>query len=301
MAQQRGTEAALTEPASSDSWNALWRNETAVQRLDRNWNDLLQELRVVQTGVQILTGFLLTLPFQARFGLLGESARVLYLIAVGLAVTATCLLIAPVSVHRWLFRRRARAAMVKIAHRLALLGVGALGLSIVAVIALTFLVVAGAWWSAVAGSVVGVLVVGLWLVLPATVRNGHPVPAGAGVARDRLVSGGYRPDPGETDGSRIPNRLSRSLSATEDAMAKCEVCGNHYDNCFLVRTADGRELTFDSLECAISLLAPQCGRCGCRIIGHGVEGPHQVYCCANCARLDGPAEAVDNTTRDQLS
>ncbi len=51
-----------------DGWNEQARDETPMQRLDRNWADLLQELRVVQTGVQLLTGFLLTLPFQARFG-----------------------------------------------------------------------------------------------------------------------------------------------------------------------------------------------------------------------------------------
>lgn len=84
-------------------------------------------------------------------------------------------------------------------------------------------------------------------------------------------------------------------------MAKCAVCGNHYDRTFTVRAPDGQEFTFDSFECAIDKLAPRCAHCGCRIIGHGVEGPHDVYCCAYCARLHGHADAVDNTTRDQLS
>ena len=56
------------------------RRESGLERLDRNWADLLQELRVVQTGVQLLTGFLLTLPFQARFAALGEFQQNVYLL-----------------------------------------------------------------------------------------------------------------------------------------------------------------------------------------------------------------------------
>ena len=82
-----------------------------MQRLDRNWADLLQELRVVQTGVQLLTGFLLTLPFQARFEQLSGYERTIYLVTVTLSVAATGFLIAPVSLHRILFRRHARELM----------------------------------------------------------------------------------------------------------------------------------------------------------------------------------------------
>ena len=83
-----------------DGWNEQARDETPMQRLDRNWADLLQELRVVQTGVQLLTGFLLTLPFQARFEQLSAYERAVYLITVALSVAATGFLIAPVSLHR---------------------------------------------------------------------------------------------------------------------------------------------------------------------------------------------------------
>ena len=79
------------------------RQETDIQRLDRQWNDLLQELRVVQTGVQLLTGLLLTLPFQPRFDQLAPLARGVYLFTVVTAVTASVLLIAPVAMHRALF------------------------------------------------------------------------------------------------------------------------------------------------------------------------------------------------------
>src|SRR4051812_35091858 len=104
------------------------RNETRDQRLDRNWNELLQELRVTQTGVQILAGFLLTLPFQARFAGLPSFERWVYLATVLVTCFATILLIAPVAVHRALFRRHEKDRLVDAADRLARAGLGALGL-----------------------------------------------------------------------------------------------------------------------------------------------------------------------------
>src|ERR1700753_290333 len=103
-------------PERDTSWNEQQRHETPLERLDRNWNDLLQELRVVQTGVQFLTGFLLTLPFQQRVTELGATARDVYLAPVSAAVLATAALVAPVSAHRLLFRRHARDSMVAVAH-----------------------------------------------------------------------------------------------------------------------------------------------------------------------------------------
>lgn len=79
------------------AWNGQVRNETPTQQLDRNWSALLQELRVVQTGVQLLTGFLLTLPFQARFDSLSTAGHVVYLVTVSASILATVLLVAPVS------------------------------------------------------------------------------------------------------------------------------------------------------------------------------------------------------------
>lgn len=69
-------------------------------------------------------------------------------------------------------------------------------------------------------------------------------------------------------------------------MAKCDMCGNDYDKAFTV-TMGGVTKTFDSFECAIHALAPTCARCGCRIIGHGVEAPGIFYCCAHCASESG--------------
>ena len=69
-------------------------------------------------------------------------------------------------------------------------------------------------------------------------------------------------------------------------MAKCEVCGNDYDNTFTV-TAGGRSQTFDTIECAIHAMAPECPHCGCKVVGHGVEKDGAVYCCVHCARHEG--------------
>jgi hypothetical protein len=65
-------------------------------------------------------------------------------------------------------------------------------------------------------------------------------------------------------------------------MAVCEVCGNDYDKSFTV-TLEGEGHTFDSFECAIHALAPQCSHCGCRIVGHGVERGSDIFCCDHCA------------------
>lgn len=76
-------------------------------------------------------------------------------------------------------------------------------------------------------------------------------------------------------------------------MAECEVCGNDYEMSFEV-TAAGAAHIFDSLECAAQKLAPICGNCQCRILGHGLQADGQFYCCAHCARTRGHAELLDH-------
>ena len=77
-------------------------------------------------------------------------------------------------------------------------------------------------------------------------------------------------------------------------MARCEVCGNDYDKAFQVVTPGGGTHTFDSFECAVHALAPACGQCGCKVIGHGVEVDGRMFCCAHCARevVPGVEQAV---------
>lgn len=149
-------------------------HETPTERLDRNWNDILQELRVVQTGVQLLTGFLLTLPFQQRFTTLSDAERGVYLAAVTASILATGFLQAPVSVHRALFRRHRRKEAVLLAHRLAIVGIVFLACSVVAVTTLIFEVLDGWTVGSVAGAAAAVLLLTLWLIVPWTVRTRAP-------------------------------------------------------------------------------------------------------------------------------
>jgi hypothetical protein len=76
-------------------------------------------------------------------------------------------------------------------------------------------------------------------------------------------------------------------------MPRCELCGNDYDKTLSVALAGAAARTFDSFECAITALAPKCGHCGCRIIGHGVEAGGSMYCCAHCARHSGETRMRD--------
>ncbi|MBI3759262.1 MAG: hypothetical protein HY269_05850 [Deltaproteobacteria bacterium] len=81
-----------------------------------------------------------------------------------------------------------------------------------------------------------------------------------------------------------------------NAVQKCETCGNEYDKCFEVVRA-GQRHVFDSFECAIHALAPECAHCHCRIIGHGVEAANnRMYCCAHCAQESGAAGLRDRVT-----
>jgi hypothetical protein len=83
-------------------------------------------------------------------------------------------------------------------------------------------------------------------------------------------------------------------------MAKCEVCGNDYYLSFEV-VAAGERHVFDSFECAIHKLAPVCAHCGVKVIGHGVEGNNEIYCCANCARQAGLKGVADRAQGEATS
>jgi hypothetical protein len=87
--------------------------------------------------------------------------------------------------------------------------------------------------------------------------------------------------------------LTGTGSARRAIMATCEVCGNDYYLSFEVITA-GVTHVFDSFECAIHKLAPICNRCGCKVLGHGIEANGTFYCCAHCARQEGATQAVDH-------
>jgi len=160
-----------SSPEQDAAWDREQRDETPLERLDRNWVDLLQELRVIQTGVQLLTGFLLILPFQARFEQLSQFQQNVYLLSLSAAVVATGFLIAPVSLHRFLFRQHARQITVDVAHRLAQIGLLLLAVAMVGVVLLIFDLVLGLTGGLVAAGLVAAVLIGLWVVLPLAIRD----------------------------------------------------------------------------------------------------------------------------------
>jgi hypothetical protein len=142
------------------------RNETENERLDRNWNEILQELRVTQTGTQILTGFLLTVAFTPRFQDLDDFQVGVYLVLVGLATIATALGLGPVSLHRALFRKRRKDAVVNLADRLLQAVLIFVGLLITGVVLLIFDVVTTRTIAISCAAVTAVVLLVVWLVLP---------------------------------------------------------------------------------------------------------------------------------------
>ncbi|MHA6668703.1 DUF6328 family protein [Homoserinimonas sp. A447] len=151
---------------TSQHGKAYEREETESERLDRNWNEILQELRVTQTGTQILTGFLLTVAFQNRFTELDGVQVTLYLALVAGAIMTTALGLAPVSLHRQLFRKRAKDEIVKIANSSLQLTLFGIALVLSGTAALIFDVVVGRAAGIIVGAVTLLIVLVLWLVVP---------------------------------------------------------------------------------------------------------------------------------------
>ncbi|MGW0176330.1 DUF6328 family protein [Rhodococcus sp. NPDC003322] len=152
--------------AADDGWDRAARHETPTERLDRNWASLLQELRVTQTGVQLLTGFLLILPFQPKFDTLSGVEQGVYLVAVLSAVASTLLLVTPVGMHRILFRRHRLATLVATAHGCAIAGGILLGVALSCVVVLTVGAVVGIGFGILAGALAATMFAFFWLVWP---------------------------------------------------------------------------------------------------------------------------------------
>jgi hypothetical protein len=146
------------------------RDESEAQRDDRNLAELLQELRISGLGVQVLFGFLLSLPFTARFGRLSQGQRDLYLASLVLSAVATALLLGPVAYHRIVFRRRQKEPLVRAASVMATLGLAAVGLAICAAVLLATTTVATGLPAGLITAFVAVMFVGLWFAFPLTRR-----------------------------------------------------------------------------------------------------------------------------------
>jgi hypothetical protein len=149
-------------------------NEDEAERLDRNYGELLQELRVAQTGVQILFAFLLSIAFQQRFTQIESYQRGVYIVTLIAAASAAIMLIAPVAVHRMLFRRHQKDELVTVASRLAASGLVALGIAILSAVLLVLDVVINLTFAIIFAALLGVALLGLWYVLPAEIRRRRP-------------------------------------------------------------------------------------------------------------------------------
>ena len=141
-------------------------DESEPERWQRNFSELLQELRVAQTGVQILFAFLLTMVFSARFGELGPFQRDVYLVALLSSAASVSMIIGPIAFHRMLFRQRRKPELVRIAHRMASAGLAFLLISMVSSVFLVVDVVVDRTTASVVTGFVAVWFVFWWAVLP---------------------------------------------------------------------------------------------------------------------------------------
>ena len=154
------------ETLSDDGNPEEVRDETPGERLDRKWNDILQELRVVMTGTQLITGFLLAVAFQPKFAELENDEVALYLVLVVLATISTMLGLAPVILHRQLSGQKQKERVVRIANGLllTLLVVVSLVAAGVAMLIFDVTVSRPAGW--IAGAIALVLLLVFWIVVP---------------------------------------------------------------------------------------------------------------------------------------
>lgn len=154
------------ETLSEDGNPEEYRDETPGERLDRKWNDILQELRVVMTGTQLITGFLLAVAFQPKFAELERSEVTLYLILVVLATISTMLGLAPVILHRQLSGQKQKERVVRIANGLLLSLLVVVSLVAAGVAMLIFDVTVNRVAGYAAGSVALVVLLLFWIVVP---------------------------------------------------------------------------------------------------------------------------------------
>ena len=147
------------------------KNETAKQRWDRNFADLLQELRVAQTGVQILFAFLLTLPFSNGFPKTTAFQKDVYLVALISAAFATAMIIAPVAFHRALFRQGRKPELVQYAHRMASGGIAFLLIAMVSSVLQITDFLLSFWPALIVAAIAGGAFLMFWVVIPWLRRN----------------------------------------------------------------------------------------------------------------------------------
>jgi uncharacterized protein DUF6328 len=198
MAEWRSAGNGIPNPSGS---RADGRGEGPLQRADRNMIELLQELRVAQTGVQILFAFLLTLSFTERFRSVDEVQRWTYVVTLLCSVLTAGLLVAPAAVHRMTFRRGVKQETVQIGHRLFTLGLGLLALTLTGSVLLVLDVAVGLSFAISSAVAVFVVLCLLWFVLPIPLlRRTRPAPS-----LHDTDGGNDEPPPGDRAAAREPS------------------------------------------------------------------------------------------------
>jgi O-antigen/teichoic acid export membrane protein len=168
-------------PAADGPPRSLDRGETPAQRADRNLNELLQELRVAQTGVQLLFGFLLAIAFTSVFSEAAPEQKVLYVATLLCCAFSFVLLVGPVPAHRILFQAKAKMVVVVWSHYLTMAGLVALALSVSGSLVLAVWQAADPSWAIGLGLATLSILICLWFVLPAALRlsvTRHPESGG---------------------------------------------------------------------------------------------------------------------------
>ena len=156
-----------------EKWNVKARGESPLRRADRVYAEILQEVRVAQTAVQILLAFLLTLAFMPRFSAISHLQRDMYVVTLLLGSAGMALLIAPTAVHRVMYRRRLKLHLIRVAHRFALAGLGVLVMTMGSGMLLILDVVAGMYPAIVlTGGVVAWFTI-WWFAFPTWMRLRH--------------------------------------------------------------------------------------------------------------------------------
>jgi len=140
--------------------------ESERHRWDRNFGDLLQELRVAQTGIQILFAFLLTLPFSSGFPHTTDLQKKVYVVALLAAAASTAMIISPVAFHRALFRQGRKPELVRYAHRMATGGLAFLLVSMVSSVFMIADYLLGRPAAMMLGGVTAAWFVAFWAAIP---------------------------------------------------------------------------------------------------------------------------------------
>ncbi|HEY7045053.1 MAG TPA: DUF6328 family protein [Nocardioidaceae bacterium] len=145
-------------------------NESEAERLDRNYGELLQEMRVLQAGVQILFAFLLTVAFQSGFSGVDTFQRTTYVLALVAAALAAALIIGPVPFHRFVFRRGMKADLIKAATRYVAAGLVFLFAAMIGAVMLVLDFLVSRTLAYVVSGLIALVFIALWLVVPVSAR-----------------------------------------------------------------------------------------------------------------------------------